>query len=90
MSEDTAILVPIEPRYPRLLSLMRWFQRHRRRPLAAAAALMAAVLSFDLPPRPSWIAGGFYLIPLAFIALTLRRTHDRRRRDRGGRAQHPA
>ena len=34
---------------------------------------MAGVFAFDLLTPADWVAGGFYLIPLALIALTLRR-----------------
>ncbi len=62
-----------EPRHPRLLQVVRWFQRHSLLTIAVAAALMAGVLAFDLLTPVDWVAGGFYLIPLALIALTLRR-----------------
>ncbi len=73
MSDHTPSIAPIEPRYPRLLGLMRWFQRHATLTVAVAALLMAAIFFFDMHTSSDWIAGGFYLIPLAFIAVTLRR-----------------
>ena len=74
MTEQTVAPIPIEPRYPRLLHVMRWFQHHYAATLAIAAVIMAGVCVFDLVTSALWIAGGFYVIPLAFIALTLRRT----------------
>ena len=53
---------------------MRWFQHHYAATLAVAAAIMAGVFAFDLLTSAEWIAGGFYLVPLALIAVTLRRT----------------
>jgi serine phosphatase RsbU (regulator of sigma subunit) len=73
MPEETATLVTSEQRHPRLLQVMRWFQRHSLLTIAVAAALMAGVLAFDLITPADWVAGGFYLIPLALIALTLQR-----------------
>ena len=74
MPNETVALNPIEPRYPRLLAFMRWFQRHHVITTVVAAAVMAGVFAFDMHTSAEWIAGGFYIIPLAFIALTLRRT----------------
>ena len=74
MAKETVVPKLIEPRYPRLLGFMRWFQHHHVITLAAAAVVMAGVFAFDMHTSAEWIAGGFYLIPLAFIALTLRRT----------------
>ena len=62
-----------EQRHPRLLQVMRWFQRHFLPIIVFAAVLMAGVFVFDLLTPADWVAGGFYLIPLAGIALTLRR-----------------
>ena len=64
---------PIEPRYPRLLTVMRWFQRHFLITDVGAAVVMAGVFTFDMHTSAEWIAGGFYIVPLAFVALTLRR-----------------
>ncbi len=74
MPEETVAQLPIEPRYPRLLHFMRWFQGHSAIVVTVSAVLMAGVFAFDLRTSAEWIAGGFYVIPLAFIALTLRRT----------------
>ncbi|HEX7526619.1 MAG TPA: GAF domain-containing protein, partial [Gaiellaceae bacterium] len=73
MPEETVALISIEPRYPRLLGFMRWFQRRYVVTLVIAAAIMAFVFAFDLLTSAAWTAGSFYLIPLALIALTLRR-----------------
>jgi serine phosphatase RsbU (regulator of sigma subunit)/GAF domain-containing protein len=73
MPEETATPIPIEPRHPRLLHAMHWFQRHALLTIVVSAAIMAGVFAFDLFASPQWIAGGFYLVPLALIALTLRR-----------------
>ena len=73
MPEETATPVANEQRHPRLLQVMRWFQCHSLLTIVVAAALMAGVLAFDLLTPSDWVAGGFYLIPLALIALTLQR-----------------
>jgi serine phosphatase RsbU (regulator of sigma subunit)/GAF domain-containing protein len=73
MPEETATPVTSEQRHPRLLQVMRWFQHHSLLTTILAAALMAGVFTFDLLTPADWVAGGFYLIPLALIALTLRR-----------------
>jgi len=73
MTEETFALTPIEPRYPRLLTVMRWFQRHGLLTITLCAAAMAGIFAFDLHTSAAWIAGGFYLVPLALISLTLRR-----------------
>ena len=65
MTEETVAPIPIEPRYPRLLHVMRWFQHHYAVTLAVAAVIMAGVFAFDLLTSAEWIAGGFYLVPLA-------------------------
>ena len=74
MPNETIAPIPVQPRHPRLLGFMRWFQRHYVITLVTAAVVMAGVFAFDVHTSAEWIAGGFYLIPLAFIALTLRRT----------------
>ena len=70
MLDETITPVTIEPRYPRLLSVMRWFQRHALLTIAIAASLMGGVLVLDLLTSAEWTVGGFYLVPLALIALT--------------------
>jgi Serine phosphatase RsbU, regulator of sigma subunit len=73
MPEELLAPIPIEPRYPRLLNVTRWLQRHYVVTLSASAALMIVVFVFDLLTSSAWTAGGFYLIPLTLIAVTLRR-----------------
>ncbi len=73
MPEELLTPIPIEPRYPRLLNVTRWIQRHYVVTLSLSGALMIGVFVFDLLTSSAWIAGGFYLVPLALIAVTLRR-----------------
>ena len=73
MPEEAIAPITIEPRYPRLLTVMRWFQRHFLITDVGAAVVMAGVFTFDMHTSAEWIAGGFYIVPLAFVALTLRR-----------------
>ena len=73
MPEEIVAPIPIEPRYPRLLAVMRWFQAHGLLTVMLCAGAMAGIFAFDLHTSADWIAGGFYLVPLALIALTLRR-----------------
>jgi len=73
MPEEMIAPTPIEPRYPRLLAVMRWFQAHGPLTIVLCVAAMAGIFAFDLHTSADWIAGGFYLVPLAVLALTLRR-----------------
>ncbi len=74
MPDRASLSPPLDLRYPRLLGVARWLQGHRRVVFAVALAMVAGVLVFDLLTPAEWIAGGFYLLPLALIAVTLHRT----------------
>ena len=71
MTEEIRLPASLEPRFPRLMSVPRWLRRHWGITLAAATAFMAAVFIFDLLTPAEWIAGGFYLVPLGMIAVSL-------------------
>ena len=73
MSQETIAPILTERRHPRLLIVTRWLQRHHVATITVAAVLMAGVFAFDLLTPADWIAGGFYFVPLALIAVTLQR-----------------
>ena len=73
MSQETYAPTMTERRHPRLLNVTRWLQRHYVVTLTVAGVLIAAVFAFDLLTPADWIAGGFYFVPLALVAVTLRR-----------------
>ena len=73
MSQETIAPILTERRHPRLLIVTRWLQRHHVATITVAAALMAGVFAFDLLTPADWIAGGFYFVPLALVAVTLQR-----------------
>jgi len=71
MTDETRLPASLEPRFPRLMSVPRWLRRHWLVTLVLAALTAAGVFVFDLLTPAEWIAGGFYLVPIGMIAVSL-------------------
>jgi len=71
LAEGNVSFAAAQRHHPRLLRTIAWLRRHAVMCGVAGAAGIAAVFVFDLSSA-GYLVGGFYIIPLVFLALALR------------------